>query len=435
MELYDEQVNQKKSKTPRIIGICISVLVIITALIIYGIIYLKNSITTIKIDGIANSEIESVLFIESNNDGSQLYMPIIKMSEFLGYEGFVGDYFNKSEDRTQCHAISENETVLFTKDSDIVVKIYDDSEREYITLDKPVFEKDGELYTTVDGIEKAFNVLFGYDEEFKNIEIYSMDYLIKYYAQKLKIENYSTDFTDQKAIFQNMIIIQKDNQYGVVNIETKQPILEAKYEEISYLPSTTDFIVKSNGKYGMVTKNATVKVRTIYDEIKPIDNKNGLYLVKQNNLYGVVNIEGKAVIEPEYKQVGTSIDKYTQNGVESKYVLLDKIIPIKNENDLWGLFNIEGKQITEFKYTGLGCNTSTATNAYPVLVIPNHEIIVAQKDKFYSLITCDGEQLIPDNVLNSVYLKLDTSTEENQYYMTYNEKVINVEEWLESTGR
>lgn len=435
MELYDEQINEKKSKAPAIIGICISILVIITMLIIFGIIYLKNSITTIKIDGVANNEIESLLYIESTEEGLQLYMPIIKMSQFFGYEGFVGDYINKSEDKSQCHTISENETVAFTKGSNTIVKIYRDSENDYITLDQPIFEKDGELYTTIDGIEKAFNVLFGYDEEFKNIEIFSMDYLISYYAQNLNIETYSTNFTDKKAIFQNMIIIQDDNQYGVVNIGTKQPILEAKYEEISYLPSTTDFIVKSNGKYGIVTKDATVKVRTVYDEIKPMDNKNGLYLVKQNNLYGVVNADGKAVIAPEYKQVGTNIDKYTQNGVESEYVLLDKIIPVKNENELWGFFNIEGKQITEFKYTGLGCSTSTATNAYPVLVIPNHEIIVAQKDKYYSLITCDGEQLIPDNVLNSVYLKLDTSTEENQYYMTYNEKTINVQEWLESAGK
>ena len=43
MELYDEAVEQKKSKAPIIIGVCIVILVVITALIIYAIIYLKNN--------------------------------------------------------------------------------------------------------------------------------------------------------------------------------------------------------------------------------------------------------------------------------------------------------------------------------------------------------------------------------------------------------
>ena len=34
MELYDEDVEQKKSKAPMIIGVCITILVVITILII-----------------------------------------------------------------------------------------------------------------------------------------------------------------------------------------------------------------------------------------------------------------------------------------------------------------------------------------------------------------------------------------------------------------
>lgn len=437
MELYDEEVNEKKSKTPMIIGICIAVLVVVTILIAVGIIYLKNSITIIQIDGVRNNELEKILYIESTEQGSQLYIPILKMAQILGYEGFNGDYLNKSEDKTKCHVISENEIAMFTKDSDTLIKIAKDSEIEYVTLDKAVFEKDGELYTTIDGIQKAFNIMFAHDENFKNIDLFSMDYLIQYYATKFKLEKYSTKFADKKAIFENMIIIQDDKKYGVINVETGKNVLEAKYEEIEYLPVTTDFIVKSNGKYGIVTKDATVKVRTIYDEIKTMDNRNGLYLVKQNNSYGVINIKGDVVIVPEYKQIGINIGRYTQNGVDNSFVLLNEIIPIKNHEDLWGFFNINGGQIVEFKYTGVGCSITSTSNSYPVLVIPSYEIIVVQKDKFYNLVTSDGEQLIPDNALNSVYLKSNAETGENQFFMTYNDnqKVINVEEWLESTGR
>lgn len=437
MELYDESVEETKSKAPMIIGICIGILVVITILITIGIIYLKNSITMIQIDGVRNNQLEKILYIESTEQGMQLYVPILKVAPILGYEGFNGDYLNKSEDKTKCHVISENETAMFTKDSDTLIKIAGDSEIEYLTIDKPVFEKDGELYTTIDGIQKAFNIIFSHDEEFRNIEIFSMDYLIKYFATKLKLEDYSTKFVDQKAIFENMIIIQDDKKYGVINVETGAAVLESKYEEIEYLPTTTDFIVKSNGKYGIVKKDATIKVRTIYDEIKTMDNNNGLYLVKQNNSYGVINIDGNVVIAPEYKQIGTNIDKYTQNGVDNSFVLLNKIIPIKNHENLWGFFNIKGEKIIDFKYSGVGCTVTSASNSYPVLVIPSYEIIVVQQDKFYNLVTSNGEQLAPDNTLNSVYLKSNAETNTNEFFMTFNEnqKVINVEEWLKSTGR
>lgn len=443
MELYDENVNETKSKTPMIIGISIVILVVITILIVFGIFYLKQSVTTIQIDGQRNTEIEKIFYIESTEEGNQLYLPIIKIAQYLGYEGFNGDYLNKSEDKTKCHVTSENETAMFTKDSDTLVKISKDTEIEYITLDKPVFEKDGQLYTTIDGIQKGFNITFDTDQNFKNINIFSMDYLLQYYVTKLGIENYSTEFSDQKAIFEDMIVIEENKQYGVVNLQAvngmlqTNAVLEAKYEEIRYLPATTDFIVKSNGKYGIVTKEAVVKVRAVYDEIKTMDNKNGLYLVKQNNSYGVVDINGNVIIAPEYKQIGIDIKQYSQNGVDNSYVLLNEIIPIKNHQDLWGLFNIKGEKITEFIYTGVGCRQSSASNSYPALVIPSNKIVVMEKDKYYTLVSANGEQLVPDNTLNTVYIKTDTTTEQNQFFMTYNnnEKVINIEEWLRETRR
>jgi len=172
MELYDEKVDEKKSKLPTIIVICIIILIIITGIIIYGIIYLRNTMTTVQIDGVKQNGIEKLFYIETTEKGTELYLPIIKMSEFFGYEGFKGDYKNKSEDKNQCHVIGENEVSMFTVDSDLLVKTDKNSEYEYIKLDKAIFEKDGELYTTIDGIQKAFNLTFSTDELFKNIEKY-----------------------------------------------------------------------------------------------------------------------------------------------------------------------------------------------------------------------------------------------------------------------
>lgn len=436
MELYDEDVEQKKSKAPMIIGICIAILVVITILIIVGILYLKMSITTITIDGIRNTDIEKLFYIDENESGQELYMPIIKIASSFGKEGFNGDYKEKSEDKTKCHVVSENETAMFTKDSNTLIKISNNSEYEYIELDKPVIEIDGELYTTIQGIEKAFNVSFSTDQTLKNIDIYTMSFLVDYYAKQFSIEEYSTEFSDMKAIMEGRLIISENKKYGVIDVINKKYILEPKYESISYLPSTLDFLIKNNGQYGIVTKDAETKVKTVYDEIKTMDIQKGLYIVKQNGAYGVINTSGDVIIEPEYKQIGIDANKYIQNGVDNQYILLDEIVPIKNEQNLWGFFNIKGEKIVDFIYTGVGCQSTPASNSYVAIVIPSYKTIVVEKDKKYNLVTTAGKELINGYILDSVYLKINASTEQTEFYMTSNNntKVINVEEYLTKIG-
>ena len=443
MELYEEVDNKKKSKLPMIIGISLIVLIILIIVIIGTIIYLKQSVMQITVNGQNKNEIEKLLYIPED-DNTKLYIPIRAIAKYLNYNDFRGDYKIKSEDSTKCYVKNENEIAMFTKDSDTLVKTRGDSDYEYVKLEEKVLEKDGELYTTPSGIEKAFNTLFEYNANKKNINIYTMDYLNQMYASKLKIDGetvkLSEEYSDQKAIFEGLIIVIKNNNYGVIDAESGNPILEFKYEDIKYLPATSDFLVKSNNKYGVIGKDTSIKVRTVYDEIKIMDNQNGLYLVKQNNLYGVIDTKGKTIISLEYKQIGIDISKFTQNGIENQYVLLNKIIPVKNNQDLWGMFDIKGQLVKDFIFTGIGCsssNLSKIANAYPAVVIPSYQVIIVEKDKHYNIITTSGEELIPTYVLETIYLKTNTETGENTFYMAYNnnEKVMSVEEWLASTGR
>ena len=182
MELYEEkQVNEKKSKLPMVIGICLVILIILTIAIMMGIVYLKNTVTTINIDGQKNAELEELIYIKEEANKTNLYVPIRKIAKHLKYEDYRGDYKNKSEDETQCYVKTENEVAMFALDSDILTKTTDNSEYNYIQLDEKVFEKDGELYTTIDGIEKAFNVEIATDENYQNIDIFTMNYLVTYF--------------------------------------------------------------------------------------------------------------------------------------------------------------------------------------------------------------------------------------------------------------
>ena len=444
MELYEEVERKEKSKAPMIIGICIGILVVMIIAIICAIVYLRSTVLTIKLNNQTNHDLEEILYITGDEGNQQIYVPIRRIAKFLNYEDYRGDYISKSEDSTKCYVKNANEIAMFTKDSTDLVKTNGDSNYEYLTLKEKVFEKDGELYTTPEGIEQAFNVLFENNLQQNKINIYTMDYLNQIYCTALGITGKDDDeiktseiYSDQKAILQDMIIIIKDEQYGVITASTGQPVLETKYEEIKYLPSTSDFLIKSNGKYGILGTDTSTKLRVMYDDIKIIDSKNGLYLLKKNNLYGVADKKGKVIIDPSYPQIGVDNTKYKQSGIENQYVLLDEIIPIKNSDGLWAIFNIKGEKIKDFEFTEIGCNNVKESDTLPAVVIPSYKIVIVGKDEHYNLMTSSGEVLIPSYILNSVYIKLNTETGENKFYMSYNnnEKVINVVDWLASIGR
>ena len=435
MELYyeEDKNKQKKSKIIPILIVLLIILMVLSVIIVGTIIYLKGTILKINIDGIENSKLKEIINIQQTENDTKVYVPIRKIASYLGYNDYSGDYKYTSEDNTKCYVKNEYEISMFTLDSDVLVKTRGNSDYEYLKLDEKVFENNGDLYTTIDGIKKAFNVEFIYNEKTNKIDIYTMDYLINIYTSRLGQENYSEEFVDKKSIFENMIIIENNDKYGVIEAETGKTILETKYEEIKYLPNTKDFLVKSNNKYGVMSKDKQIKLKIAYDEIKIIDNLNGLYLVKENNLYGVIDIDGKTVISPEYQQIGISSNKFMENGVENQYILLNKVIPIKN-NELWGFFDIEGKQITEFKYTDLGCVSSKVAKSYPTLVIPSYDIIVVKKDKYYNLMTINGKEIINADVLDSIYMTRDTVTGKTNFYMTYNGKTKDIEQELSNQG-
>ena len=89
----------------------------------------------------------------------------------------------------------------------------------------------------------------------------------------------------------SLLLITKNEtqeKYGVINVETGKYVLETKYDSISYLPYLKQFLVSSNGKYGIMDQNGKIKLKVAYDDIQVCDNENELYVVKENDL--IVNI-------------------------------------------------------------------------------------------------------------------------------------------------
>lgn len=430
MELYDEsELNENKSNK-KMTNI-ILVLIILSFLIIIGIIVAlmltQRDELTIAIDGNYENSLKNELKFESNDN---IYFPIKKIASYLGYNCYNGDYSQPSEDTSKCYIQSENEVVNFSLNSDTIYKIKPNSTTNYesFQINEPIKAIDGELYVSIDGLKKAFNVDFSYSNN--KIEMYTLNYLVGYYSNVVINYGYNSiheDFENKKTILDGMLVVKKDEKYGVIDTNGNS-ILDTKYDDIDYLRHTGDFLVNSNGKVGIISKNKQTKVSVAYDDIELMDSTSNLYKIKQNNKFGVIDINGNIKIYPEYDAIGVNIGSYQYNNIKNGYVLLDTLIPVQKDK-LWGMFDKSGNKVVDFKYDDLGYVQNNSKNMNNLLIIPDYNAIVVKKNDKYNLISLKGNEIF--NVfLDSVY----TTTEngEEKYYMVYNDTTNDLLPYLKS---
>ena len=387
------------------------------------------------LDGKENQKIKQLLQIEE--DGT-VYIPIKEIAGFLGYESYNGEYKEKSEETSKCYIQNENEVANFSLGSNKIYKLdltKTNENYEYEYTKKPVKAKEGILYATSEAIEKAFNISFQYDQDKNRIRMYTMPYLIQNYSGKVLDYGYteiSDVFANKKTILQDMLVVKKGenkNIYGVIDTQGKN-VLEAKYDNITYLPDVGDFLVENNKKVGILSKNGETKVQIMYDSIELMDYDAGLYVVKKDNKYGVIDLQGKTKIYIENDEIGIDSSKFEQNNIKNKYLLADNLIPVRKDK-LWGLYDKNGKQIVDFKYDSFGYIASTNKDALNLLVIPDYNVIVACKDKKYTLLNQAGKELFAP-IADDIYMNI--SGGEKLYWIAVNNNRMDATKYLDQTG-
>lgn len=244
-------------------------------------------------------------------------------------------------------------------------------------ISKAVNEKNEVIYTNYDQVE----VIYHYDEN-----------------NNLWYEN-------------NVLKVQKDGKYGLINLEGKEllsvaqdsiepitgvksvfvttvnqkkglvdsmgkVIIDNKYQDITSLTNQYEngFIVKNEqGKYGVINYDKTIALEEKYDEIENVYG-NSMYVVKEANVWKIVNTKGETFLENKLEEV--------------KEINLDNII-IKT-NGKYGVVNISGEKKIEAIYEDL---TYAFSNYY-----------IAKKDNHYGIITIDNEEKLPFQYTYITYL-------------------------------
>lgn len=438
MNLLEEDIKsiekEKGKKTSKIILIAIVLVFLIIIAIISYLYYIKSNVLKLTLNGQSNESLKELLIFENDE---KIYIPIKEVAKYFEYESYNGEYNNPSEEQSKCYIQNENEIVNFSLGS-TKIDIYNRNrnEYEYIYVEEPIKAINGVLYATPDTIEKAFNVSFQYNKESNSITILTMPYLIKYYEIKILDYGYvslSNSFANEKAVLNNMLIVKKDNdknKYAVIDV-LGNVILEPKYDSILYLKNKDEFLVESNGKYGIISSNGQTKVQIIYNRIEMLDNDSGLYVVENDkNKYGVIDLNGNVKIYAENDDIGIDTSKFKDNNIKNQYLLLDNLIPVKKDK-YWGLYDKKGNQIIEYEYDSFGYIASSNKDIYNLLIIPGYDVIVACKDKKYTLINSSGEKLFSP-IADDIYMTITGG--ETHYYINVNNRQIDAEEYLKQKG-
>lgn len=433
----EEQVAKKGMdlSSKILIGIIACVIMII---ILISVILLNIQINTfnLSVDGESKEYIEGLLTKIDN----VTYVNIEAFSRLVKYEYHQGEYKAFTIEENKCYVQGANETATFYLNDNKVYKLpVNEMSEEYreLAIKNTIKEKNGKMYAPIDAISVAFNVSITEGE--KSLTIYTLDYLVKLYDAQVIQWGYSSisgqDFENKKALLYGYLIVKKEGGlYKIIDNKNTKEIVFDKYNSIEFIEGTGEFFVTNSlDKVGIIDLNGVTKIEPVYDSIQVFDKSSDLYLVKKESKYGVVKTGNITIIYPEYDTIGLDTEKY--NMLDSKYVLLDTLIPVSKDGK-YGAFDKKGNVVYKVEYDGFGCELTEVEIkgvkkvVDPVLYIKDCEGIVLKKDEKYGVKDITGKDLVPIAV-DSIY---SIKNEEIEYFMIYKNEELNIIKRLIKAG-
>lgn len=437
MDLFDneELFKEEKKKVKRngiIIISCIVVAIFLIIGIVFAMSYFQSMQLGISVDGVSVPIVEgkTVIYDESQN----MFINIQEVATKVpGYSYLNGKYGENSENTEEGVVQSQNEAVQFSMNENKIEKILinedtEDTEYGYMYLKYPIKYQNGTLYAYVEDLKTLFNAKVEYNKETNKVKLTSTETLYTSYQNviqtlgNLGYTSVESSFVNKKALASDLIVAKKDSGgYGILRPDGTE-VSGPRYTSIKYLETTEEFLVESNGKYGIISNLGQSKVPMNYEDIKLLDKDSGLYIVKNSDKYGVINKDGVEVLYIEFDQIGVDKSQYPSLGNENQYLFYDTIIPVSRD-DKWGLYNVRGEEILPVAYDSIGCIVSSRQSAsvQNAILLDDYEgIIVGQQiaennsNKKYAVYNPLGDQLV-DFQLDNIYYR--TENGKDVYYL------------------
>jgi hypothetical protein len=186
------------------------------------------------------------------------------------------------------------------------------------------------------------------------------------------------------------IVKSEDGKYGVVDY-SGNVIIESKYEDVKNIYGSDYYVVKNNGK-DLLTKKDGTETNVDADEIKAIlsNVENGIIVAKKGK-YGVIKTTGESVIDANYDDL-----KEAKSGVL-----------IAKQNNKYGIIDLEKNTKVEFKYANITYDEKA-------------NIYIAEDESYNNDIIDDNFEVRQSGILINIddekgYIEL-RQDEENKYY-------------------
>lgn len=463
---------QKNAKKQTIIG-GIVVCIIIIVLCLFGIFYLNNKEAN-RFKNIFNGEEISISenFIVNDEEGNQ-YINVEEIADLIGYKHNKGDYIDYNEDKDSCYIENKYEIVAFKVGEksfskyaknkiDTTVKKEDEEEenntqkeeeqeiqtinyivkaenkeKETFSIELPIKFINEQIYIPLDIVNIACNTTITITS--KALTIYSLDYLVQAMQQvagNKGYENISSVYENVRAIPSNMLVVGKDNLYGVISLETGEPILSVKYDDVKYVQSEDKFYVYVDSKVGIIdSKGNTIISPKDYETIKVFDAERKLFLVQKNGKYGLLKDNGEFVLHTDFDAIGISNpEDYNINQFKNKNIWFDNLIPIK-QGDKYALYDLDKKEIiTEFIFDSFGykTNSTDVSGEESLLIVPEEtgvRGICVNQNGLYGIYDIRVKDLVIPCACNKMYSI--TTNGETTYFMEFNGVTLEMHQYFE----
>ena len=158
-------------------------------------------------------------------------------------------------------------------------------------------------YDKVQAVENSNLTDIWYENNVLIYEVNGLKGLIKFDGTKITEPIYNSIYSLDGI--EKTIIIEKDGLKGIVNSEMGSIIVEPKYSEITTLAKTSSdngYIVKENGKYGIISGNGKQVLESNYVEIQQVASSE-LFVVNDGKGFKVVNTIAEVVINGGFDRV------------------------------------------------------------------------------------------------------------------------------------
>ena len=133
-----------------------------------------------------------------------------------------------------------------------------------------------------------------------------------------------------ESIYDNKYLIVKENDKVFIYDFLLNKVVSDYYDEVVYNLNNNYLVVKRINKYGVISRAGLSIVDTLYDEINYDAVYDSYIKVKNNNLYGVLDLDnGNIIIDLKYKDLNITDSKYYSIFKDDLWYVIDE-----NENIL-----------------------------------------------------------------------------------------------------